>query len=51
MVKSEELVDTTQCLMLYTRFRKNRCRYNRVPLYFRKHKAGKTAGGPQSMSS
>jgi hypothetical protein len=33
MVKSEELVDTTEYLTLYTRRRRNRCRYNRVRVY------------------
>ena len=33
MVRSEELICTTECLTLYTRFRINRCRYNRVKHY------------------
>jgi hypothetical protein len=34
MVNCEELICTTEYLMLYTRCRINRCRYNRVPLYY-----------------
>ena len=34
MVNSDELLGTTECLTLYTRCRINRCRYNRVGLYF-----------------
>ena len=33
MVNSEELIGTTGYLMLYTRCRINRCRYNRPGLY------------------
>jgi len=29
MFKSEELIDTTECLTLQTRYRINQCRYNR----------------------
>jgi len=34
MVKSEELIGTTEYLALYTRHRIYLCRYNRVLLYF-----------------
>jgi hypothetical protein len=34
MVNSRELIGTTEYLTLYTRCRINRCRYNRVRLYF-----------------
>jgi hypothetical protein len=34
MVNSEKLIGITEYLTLYTRFRINRCRYNRVRLYF-----------------
>jgi hypothetical protein len=34
MVNSDELISTTEYLTLYTRCRINRCRYNRVRLYF-----------------
>jgi hypothetical protein len=33
-VNSEELIGTTEHVTLYTRCRLNRCRYNRVRLYF-----------------
>jgi len=33
MVNSEELVGTTEYLTLYTKYRKNRCRYKQVRLY------------------
>ena len=33
MVNTEELIDTTEYLTLYTRYRINWCRYNRVRLY------------------
>jgi len=33
MVNSDELIDTTKYLTLYTRCRRNHCRYNRVRLY------------------
>jgi len=35
MVNCEELIDTTECLSLYTRVRMYRCRYKRVRLYLR----------------
>jgi hypothetical protein len=34
MVNSDELLGTTEYLTLYTWCRINRCRYNRVRLYF-----------------
>jgi hypothetical protein len=34
MVNSDELIGTTECLTLQTRFRINRCRYNRVRLCY-----------------
>jgi len=33
IINSDELIDTTEHLTLYMRFRTNRCRYNRVRLY------------------
>ena len=33
MVNSEELFGTTEYLTVYTGCRKNRCRFNRVPLF------------------
>jgi hypothetical protein len=33
MVNSEELIGTTECVMLWMRCRINGCRYNRVQLY------------------
>jgi hypothetical protein len=33
MVNSEELIGTTEYMTLYTKYRINRCRYNRVRLY------------------
>ena len=33
VVKSEELIGTTEYLKLYARCRINRCRFNRVQLY------------------
>ena len=33
MVNSEELIGATAYPTLYTKFRTNRCRYNRVRLY------------------
>jgi hypothetical protein len=34
MINSEELIGITYCLTIYTRCGINRCRYNRVRLYF-----------------
>jgi hypothetical protein len=36
MAKSDELICTTEYLRLYTRFRINQCRYNRVQPYYPK---------------
>jgi hypothetical protein len=33
MVNSEELIGTAEYLTVWTRYRLNRCRYNRVQLY------------------
>jgi hypothetical protein len=38
MVNSEELIDTTEHVTLYTRCLLNRCRYNRVRLYMLLHR-------------
>jgi hypothetical protein len=35
MVNSEELIGTKEYLTLQTRYRINRCRYNRVQLYIK----------------
>jgi hypothetical protein len=40
MVKSEELIGTTDYLTLYTRCRINRYRYNRFRLYFEERTTG-----------
>ena len=42
MVNREELVGTTEYLTLYASCRINRCRYNRVRLYFRMIHAKRT---------
>jgi len=34
MVKSKELIGSTECLTLYARYCINRCRYNRARLCF-----------------
>jgi hypothetical protein len=36
MGNNEELIGTTEHVMLYTRFRLNQCRYDRFRLYYRK---------------
>jgi hypothetical protein len=36
MVNSEELIGTTEHVTLYASCRLNRCRYNRVRLYWRR---------------
>jgi hypothetical protein len=41
MVNNEKLIGTTEYLTLKSRFRKNRCRYNRVRLYFLQQLEGK----------
>ena len=43
MVNREELIGTTEYLTLYESCRINRCRYNRVRLYFRMIHVKRTA--------